>query len=169
MPVSLARALRGGLIAACLAAALPAAAQQAAPSPAQVQLAREMIEFNGSLRAVDEIVPAYLDQTRNMFAANNPDLAGPLTEVAAGLRKEFDAKRSEIVDGIAQAYAARFTEAELRELIAFYKSPTGTKFVAVLPAVLQESFARMQAWSGKLSQEMVTRMRAEMRKKGHEL
>jgi hypothetical protein len=39
----------------------------------------------------------------------------------------------------------------------------------VLPAVLQDSFQRMQAWSAKLSEQMVARMRAEMRKKGHEL
>jgi hypothetical protein len=171
MPFSVARALRGGLIALCLVAALPAAAQQAqpAPSPGQVQLARELIESNGSLKALDAIVPAYLEQARNMFAQNNPDLVGPLTEVAAGLRAEFDAKRGEVIDGIARAYAARFTEAELKELVAFYKSTTGKKFVATLPVVLQESFERMQAWSAKLSEEMIGRIRAEMRKKGHEL
>ncbi|ALK08584.1 DUF2059 domain-containing protein [Blastochloris viridis] len=175
MSLSLARALRGSLIALSLAAALPAAAQTAATpsatqtSPAQVQLARELIETNGSLRALDEIVPAYLEQTRRMFAANNPDVAGALGEVATSLRAEFDAKRAEVIDAIARAYAARFTEAELRELVTFYKSPTGKKFVAVLPVVLQESFERMQAWSTKLSEEMVARMRAEMRKKGFEL
>ncbi|NJO53738.1 MAG: DUF2059 domain-containing protein [Bacteroidales bacterium] len=177
MPSLFARTLQGGLVALSLAAAvfassLPAAAQQSPagqPSAAQVQLARELIESNGSLRAVDDMVPAYLEQTRNMFTATNPDLAAPLSAVAAGLRQEFAAKRTEVVDGIARAYAARFTEAELRELVAFYKSPTGKKFIAVLPIVLQDSFERMQAWSTKLSEEMVARMRAEMRKKGHEL
>jgi hypothetical protein len=172
MPLSLARTLRGGLIALSLAAALPAAAQQAAappPSPAQVQLARELIESNGSLRALDAIVPNYLEQARRMFAQTNPDLTGPLGEVTAGLQKEFEAKRGEVVDGIAKAYASRFTEAELKELVAFYKTPTGKKFVLTLPAVLQESFERMQAWSAKLSEEMIARIRAEMRKKGHEL
>jgi hypothetical protein len=169
MPLSLARTLRGGLIALSLAAALPAAAQQAQPSATQVQLARELIESNGSLRALDEIVPNYLEQARRMFAQNNPDLTGPLGEVTVSLRKEFEAKRGEVLDGIANAYASRFTEAELKELVAFYKSPTGKKFVTVLPAVLQESFERMQAWSAKLSEEMVGRIRAEMRKKGHEL
>ena len=114
-------------------------------------------------------MPNYLEQTRRMFAQNNPDLIGPLGEVTAGLQKEFEAKRGEVVDGIAKAYASRFTEAELRELVVFYKSATGKKFVATLPIVLQESFERMQAWSAKMSEEMVGRIRAEMRKKGHEL
>ena len=167
--LSLARTLRGGLIALSLAAALPAAAQQAQPSLTQVQLARELIESNGSLRALDAIVPTYLEQTRRMFGQTNPDLLGPLGEVTASLQKEFEGKRSEVVDGIARAYAARFTEAELKELVTFYNSPTGKKFVTTLPAVLQESFERMQAWSTKLSEEMVERVRVEMRKKGHEL
>lgn len=169
MSLSLARTLRGGLIALSLAAALPAVAQQAQPSPTQVQLARDLIESNGSLRALDAIVPTYLEQTRRMFGQTNPDLLGPLGEVTASLQKEFEAKRSEVVDGIARAYAARFTEAELKELVTFYNSPTGKKFVTTLPAVLQDSFERMQAWSTKLSEEMVERVRVEMRKKGHEL
>ena len=177
MPSLFARTLQGGFVALGLAVAAfapsqPAAAQQAAaakPSAAQIQLARELIELNGSLRAIDDMVPAYLEQARNMFAVTNPDLAAPLAEVAASLRPEFLAQRTEVVDGIALAYASRFTEAELRELVTFYQSPTGKKFISVLPAVLQDSFQRMQAWSAKLSEQMVARMRAEMRKKGHEL
>ena len=37
---------------------------------------------------------------------------------------------------MATAYAGHFTEAELQEVLVFYRSPTGKKLVKELPAVL---------------------------------
>lgn len=168
-------ATRGLLIAATLAFVMPnapASAQQqptAEPPAAMVQLGREFIEANGSLRALDNVIPGFLGQVRDMFGTNNPDLIGELNKVTTDLKPEFEAKRNDLVMDIARVYARRFTEAELKELVGFYRSPTGKKFVGITPTVMQESFERMQAWQDKLSTEMVQRVRAEMRKKGHNL
>lgn len=162
----LVRTLCGGMLAVSLAAT-PGFAQQ--PSAASVQLARELIESNGSLRAVDEMIPGMLDRVRGMMTSTNPDLSAAIGEVTTSLRGEFQAQRAEVVTNIAQVYATRFTEAELRDLVAFYKSAIGKKFVSTLPIVLQESFGKIEEWSNKLGEQMVARVRAEMRKKGHEL
>ena len=54
---------------------------------------------------------------------------------------------------VARVYAAKFTEAELKELLVFYRSTIGKKFVAEQPAVLEEGFRRTQEWSAKISED----------------
>ncbi len=49
----------------------------------------------------------------------------------------------QMVEDISYAvYDKHFTEAELTDLVAFYKSPTGQKVVAEMPALFAESIAR---------------------------
>ncbi|MGL6275643.1 DUF2059 domain-containing protein [Aeromonas dhakensis] len=40
---------------------------------------------------------------------------------------------------VAAIYRKHFTEAELKELIAFYQSPVGKKSLDTMPAIFQES------------------------------
>jgi hypothetical protein len=47
-------------------------------------------------------------------------------------------KWDEVKPKLAKLYAGAFTEAELRELDAFYASPTGQKAVAKMPSLTQE-------------------------------
>jgi hypothetical protein len=150
---------------------LPARAQTPAPppSPAAVALAKELIETKGGGLIFQPIVPGVIEQVKNTFLQTNPGLVKELTEVATQLRTEFAGKRDEILNGVAQLYAQRFTEQELREAVAFYKTPLGQKIVNEEPKILDESFGNIQQWAGKFSEEVVTKMRAEMKKKGHDL
>jgi hypothetical protein len=162
-------ALRAGAFALMLAS-LPLAAyaqQPPAPSAAYMQLARDVVEASGATRAFDTVIPAMMQQAYTMFAQQNPDLAKPLQESIIAIRPDFDARRVEIRDIVALVYTKKFSEAELKDLLGFYRSATGKKFVTEIPAVLEESFGRTQEWGGKLSEEIVARLRAEMKKRGH--
>jgi hypothetical protein len=66
-------------------------------------------------------------------------------------------------------YAQRFTEQEIKDTLAFYKSPLGKKLLAEEPAFFDQSMAHAQDWANKLSEQVIARMRAEMKKKGHDL
>ena len=87
----------------------------------------------------------------------------------AAAQYDFDKRREDINDIVGRIYASRFTEAELKELLVFYNSPVGKKFIATMPGVIEESFRLTQEWAGKLSEEMVVRLRAEMKKRGHNI
>jgi hypothetical protein len=128
--------------------------------------AREFIEVKGAMAAFDSAVPGLVEQIAQNFLRTNPDLGRQLAEVSELLRTEFAPRRSQILDILARSYITRFSEAELREIIAFYKTPVGRKFVQQEPLVVEDSFGRLQEWSNTLSQEMVRRMREEMRKRG---
>lgn len=170
---TIARALRlGALTIAIGMLASGAFAQQPAPkgpppSAAQVQLARDIIDASGAGHAFDSIIPSIMQQAYASFLQQNPDLQKPLVEAITAIRGDFEKRQPEIIGLMATAYASHFTEAELQELLAFYRTPVGKKLVTELPAVLEESFARAREWGTKTSEEFIAALRAEMKKRGH--
>lgn len=46
---------------------------------------------------------------------------------------------------LAKLYADNYTQAELRDIIAFYQTPTGQKTIAKMPVLMQESLAMSMA------------------------
>jgi len=160
--------LRVGALVIALSGITGAAfAQQPTPSAGQIQLGRDIVVASGATRAFDGVVPSILQQALNLFTQQNPDLQKDLTASIQSIAPEFEKRRVEIVDIVATVYAQRFAEAELKEILAFYRSTVGKKFVGELPTVLEQSFIKTQEWGGKLSEQVVTRVRAEMKKKGH--
>ncbi|OYZ89790.1 MAG: hypothetical protein B7X99_18670 [Rhizobiales bacterium 17-65-6] len=92
-----------------------------------------------------------------------------MRDVAVALRPEFEKRQAEIIDMVAASYAQRFTEAELKEALAFFKSPTGQKLVTDRPAIVQQAVQNIQAWSAQLNSDAMERIRVEMKKRGYDL
>jgi uncharacterized protein len=145
----------------------PAPAQE--PPPGAIAAAKELIEMKGAMNMFDPLVPGVIETAKNTFLRTNPGLSKDLNEVAAALRTEHAGKRADIANEIARTYASQFTEKELREVIAFYKTPAGKKVIEVEPRVLEQSMTRVQSWAERFSEDMMKRFRADMRKKGHNL
>jgi hypothetical protein len=152
---------------ALAALAAPARAQQ--PSPGQMAAARELMELKGVNRLVEPVVVGVVEQTKGTILQTNPGLSKDLDEVAAQLRAEYEARSAEITNEVIRLYAQRFTEQELKEANAFYKTPTGKKMLAEEPKILDESYARIRVWASKLQDEVAGRVRAELKKRGHNL
>jgi hypothetical protein len=163
--VSTARAAALGLALAALA--LPLHAQQ--PSAGALASARELMEIKGVQNLVNPVVIGVIEQTKGGILQTNPGLSKDLDEVSAQLRTEFGQRSSEVTNEIVRLYAQRFSEQELKEAIAFYKSPTGKKILAEEPKILDETYARVQQWAVRLQSEVSARVRAEMKKRGHNL
>jgi hypothetical protein len=162
------------LSAICLAAAAPASAQQAPavnpnPSPAQLALAKDIVVNSGISRSFESMIPTFLEQARQGLSTSRPELAKDLTEVVNQLKTEFDAQKEEALQLASQVVASRMSEPELKDVATFFKSPSGQKYVAVQPYMLDDMFRQMQTWTQKLSEQIMTRMRAEMKKRGHDI
>lgn len=162
------------VVALALAVGTPGLALAQAPAPAQpsaasVAIARELIVIKGGSAMFDPIVSGVIEFVKGTFVPTNPQLSGELNEVAVKLRKDYDSKRTDLLNEVASVYAQKFTEAELKELIAFYKSPTGKKMAAEEPAAIDEGLKRAQTWADAFSAEVMTKFRDEMKKKGHDL
>ena len=163
--VSTARAAALGLAFAALA--LPLHAQQ--PSAGALASARELMELKGVQNLVNPVVVGVIEQTKGGILQTNPGLSKDLDEVSVQLRTEFGQRSSEVTNEIVRLYAQRFSEQELKEAVAFYKTPTGKKILAEEPKILDETYARVQQWAVRLQSEVSARVRAEMKKRGHNL
>jgi uncharacterized protein len=154
------------LVCACLG---PVAARAQQPSPAAVALARQVITIKGANSMTDPLVRGVIESVKNSLVPTNPNLMRELNDVATALHKELDGRSSEVLDQMAQAYAARFTEQDLKDLLVFYKTPLGQKFIKEEPIALEDGLKRAQQWAEAFADTVMTRMRSEMQKKGHQL
>ncbi len=159
--------LTGAIFAATFGAVFTARAQE--PSAAAVAAARELVDIRGGANIFETVVFGVVESAKGVFLQTSPALSKDLEEVAGRIRTELAPRRAELVNEVARIYAQRFTEQELREATAFFKTPLGRKIVTEEPGVLDQSFQRTQQWASKLSEEVLSRYRAEMKKKGHNL
>jgi hypothetical protein len=150
-------------------AATQAAPEAAEPSAAHVQAARELILATGISRSFQIIIPEFMDQIGVTLTQTRPELTNDLLAVMGQLKPEFDKQADEMIDLSARIYARLLTEDEIRAILAFFKSDAGRKYVGAQPLFLNQLVAGMQAWQQKISVNMMTRVREEMKKKGHDL
>ena len=147
----------------------PIAAHAQQPSAATVALARDVIAIKGAAGMTEPLVRGVIESVKNSFVPTNPNLTRELNDVAATLHKELDGKSSEVIDQMARAYATRFTEQELKDLLVFYKTPLGQKVIREEPIALEDGLKSAQSWADAFSQTVMARIRTEMQKKGHPL
>ena len=85
------------------------------------------------------------------------------------MRTDLQPRFGEISNEVAVLYAKNFTEQELKDILAFYKTPAGQKLLKAQPNIIASSMDFARNWANKLSEEVVVKMREEMKKKGHNL
>ena len=83
------------------------------------------------------------------------------------VRADTAARRQELRNEIARGYASVFSEQDLKDMIAFYKTPLGKKMIEQEPKAGEASTKRAQAWIDKYAEDVIGKMRAEMKKRGH--
>jgi len=149
--------------------ALAAGAPAQSPSPAAIATARQLIDLKGASNLYDPVLVGIILRAKNTLLQTNPMLSNELDAVAQQLRRDFQPRLDALKQQIATFYASRFTEQELKDALAFYRSPLGSKLTAVEPQVLDQSMAYANTWAGEVAEEVLAKMRAEMRKKGHDL
>jgi uncharacterized protein len=165
------QALAALAVAFSMALAVPALAQgrPGQPSPTAILIAKQIIEIKGVKTLFEPMVKGVVERVKSQFMQTNFMWAKDLNEVAAQLEREYAPRTSELVDASARIYASHFTEAELKQLLAFYQSPVGRKMVVEEPKALDESMANAGNWGNTLSEQIIAKMRDEMKKRGHDL
>src|SRR3954447_14207649 len=154
------------------ALAQQAAAPQAAQpklSPTAMLLAKELIDIKGAASASDPLVTGVIEYHKNFFVQNNPNLAGDLGQVAQKLAADLAPRKVEMQQELTRIYASHFTEQELKDALAFYKTPLGKKLISEEPKALEESMKAADDWSRKFAIEVDAKFRAEMQKRGKNL
>ena len=171
------------VLAIALAGASPAQQRPAAPaqpkpsaapaqpklSPASLLLAKELIDLKGAASAYDPLITGVIEYHKNFFMQNNPNLAGDLNEVAQKLAADLAPRKVEMQQELTRIYASHFTEQELKDALAFYRTPLGQKLISEEPKAMEESMKVADDWSRKFAVEVDAKFRAEMQKRGKNL
>ena len=160
----------------------PAGAQQPAPakgapaagqpqplkpgSPAAMGAAREILTMKNASAMYASAIPNIVQQVKDNLLQSNLNLQKDLNEAAVTVAQSLAGRDKEIGEGMAQVYSNEFTEQELKDLVAFYKTPLGQKLLATEPRAIQFSMSYMNQWAQAFGQEVNTALRAEMRKRG---
>lgn len=148
------------------------AANTAQPDPAispnHLALAREVMLNSGIARSFDSIIPAFGEQIKKNAVAR-PELAKDLDEVLTNLQPEMELQKQRMIDIAARIYAKGMSEGDLKEVVTFFRSAAGKKYVETQPQLLDELVGAMQDWTQEVSEYMMVRVRAEMGKRGHQL
>src|SRR4029453_9225429 len=118
----------------CIAVAMSvglggAAHAQQQPSATSLILARELVEAKGAMRLFNPVISGVIEYHRNLFTQTNPNLGRDLSEVAQKIHAELAGRRAELEQQIVRVYAQYFTEQELKDAVAFYKTPLGKKLI----------------------------------------
>ncbi len=91
-------------------------------------------------------------------------------EQVTSLRTEFERIQLEFLSKLMESapviYARHFTASELRELIAFYRTPIGKKALSVLPQISKEVMALLMPQIPRLQSEVIRSFAKILRKQG---
>lgn len=135
------------VVVVAVAATLPLGAAEPEPSKRQRELIVELLGLTAGEGTMQEVMKSILEQSQKQFIAKaeaQGDVPKDLEE-----RKELYALLNEELAGIdvsaalaepaIRIYAKYYTEREIADLVAFYRTPTGRKSIKVLPAIVRES------------------------------
>jgi uncharacterized protein len=157
-----------GAVSAQQPALAPAPSAPAPFTPSHLAVAREVATASGITRSLDAIVPQLYDRIREQVVAR-PELTKDIDAVLTVLEPEMELQKQRAVTTIAGIFAREMTEAELKDTMAFFRSPSGRKYVETQPVVLDDLVREMQKWSQDVAEYVMVRVRAEMSKRGHQL
>ncbi len=176
-----------GLFVVC--ASLPVPAQQVAPAqaqqpaqpaqpttpplppvpPAQLALARQVMMASGVAESFEPIAGNIALQLLRAYTQKRPANAKDFEDILLGMKPELDAKKNELINKAAEAYARQIDEASLKGILAFFQSPAGIKYKAALPQVLNEVSTVTDNWTKEVATQMGERVVEEMKKRGVDL
>lgn len=163
------KTLRTIVIAMLLASAPLAARADDPSSPERLQAATELFAILSG-----DMVHQLLNQVTNAFwpVVEQKAHADKIDDATiAELRKQFESTEANFVNdamkGAPAIYARHFTVAELHDLAAFYRTPTGVKALQELPKVMGEFSAELVPHMQDLQQQLSIAFNNILREHGY--
>jgi hypothetical protein len=154
------------LLCGCLT--MPAARADDAPSPEALRAAQEL----SAIVNADTITQMSGAMTAQIWPSIENSLASKVDAATlAELRVEFErsvaAFAGETTKYTPPVYAQYFSAQELRDIVAFYRTPIGAKALHVMPKVMSDVMAQMGPRVQAFQQDLNTKIVAIMQKHGY--
>ncbi|HEY1633077.1 MAG TPA: DUF2059 domain-containing protein [Rhizomicrobium sp.] len=142
-------------------------ALEALKSDPHVAKAMEFLEASGSkdamLQRTDIMVDAIIEQLRR----NKNDVPDKVWDVMRStIKDELRAGADDLLLASAKIYSRHFSDAELDELIAFYKSDAGVKYLHERQSIVQEEAAFGKEWAARMEPVVMDKIIRKLREVG---
>jgi uncharacterized protein len=157
------------LIVACLLLSSAFAARAEAPAPDAMMAARSLVATMKLADQYKALLPAILLSLKPALVQDRPEIERDYEAMMPMIADAFTPYYASMVDGIAAIYATNFTAAELRDIEAFYRQPTGQKMLEKMPVIGQQALAVGQEIGRKAAEDLRQRLTEALRQKGHKL
>jgi uncharacterized protein len=150
------------------APAAPAATTDAAPtpSPAAIAAADTILNTIGLKQQIAIVVPGMMQELETNVTRTRPEIRDSLRLTLKAIQPEFDETAKQTYIQAEALLASEMSEQDITQVAAFFNSPAGKKYVQVTPVFIQSLGDVTGAWREKLSEDILERARAEMKKKG---
>jgi len=149
--------------------AAPAAAQSPAPPADALAAAKELVTVMRLGDQLKALLPIIMQGMKPAIVQNRPEVERDYDAVLPLMLGLTNERIGDYIEVMATIYARNFSAAELAEVAAFYRTPTGQKMLEKLPSLTQESMLAGQRFGQSLAREFEIRVKDELRKKGHNL
>lgn len=137
---------------------------------AQYALGKQVVELAGISASFERFIPELLREMYGNLTRTRPEIVNDLNAVMKDtIAREFTRRNADMVDYASRQVALNMSEAELKETVAFLKSAAGKKYIEIQPVVMSRVVQAIDVWNRQLAVEVMDRVRAEMKKKGHDL
>ena len=159
----------GAALAIAAAFALSPAFAQKAPTDAQIALGRQIVIGSGLSRSFGGLISGTIAQINANITRTRPEFKAALDAIQPVLEAEFAPQTGKLIDDCARIFASKLTETEMKDIAAFFGSASGKRYVETQPQTLDEIVVTVEDFRRGISGGLSERLRAEMKKRGHDL
>lgn len=179
--MAIGRILCAGLSMLSLAAAATEELQEEAPGRERpeiwegeigvrhLNLAYETVYISRVTRAYNAIVPNLARRTKAQLAEKYPHLEKDIARIVDETASGYAERQGELDLRIARSWAREFSESELKEISAFYATPTGTRLAKRNTVLIAAGLEAAREWGAEIGAEMVADVLRKLKIEGHEL
>ena len=130
----------------------------------RVELSRQIIEAEGGASNMASMIEGTANSIITALIQKNPNAItdAQKTALQETMRDTAAFVAPQLVDEAARIYATNFTEQQLTDMLAFYRSPTGQALAAKLPEIGRESGAMMVKYQPAIQYVVVQRLCAKL-------
>ena len=164
-----ARAVLAAVMVSAMGLLSTIASAQQQPSAGALAAAKQLLELKNAYTVYDGAVPGTIDSIKVQLIQANISYQKDLNESAAKLRTDLNGRDAEMGNEMARQYAIAFSEQELKDIIAFYKTPVGKKLLDQEPKTISASLQFMRDWGAKFADEVDGKFHTEMKARGKPL
>ncbi|WP_319410368.1 DUF2059 domain-containing protein [uncultured Cohaesibacter sp.] len=132
-----------------------------------MQVAIDVVEQTGTVPPYADTLKGIALNSKRWLIRENPSAEKDIIATVDEIAKKYENDRPELVRSIAIAWTRYLKEEELKEVLAFFKTPAGQKFANYQPRILGESVRGVQEFGAIMTNVIVKSAKEELNKKGY--